>query len=244
MMSAMPEAVSSMQDYKPNEFTWRGVPVRGILLDMDGTIADTKHAHGDAWAIWAQRHNIPVSREMYMRDYFGRSNTDVLPELFPHLAHDEQALRALGMEKEHDFLDLVLEGKIPPTAGLTEFIQRAYERGIGLAIASSAPRENVETISRVFGLQDKISVRLSMDDVKRAKPAPDLFLKSAELLGIEPAACLVIEDSKHGLDAGRSAGCRTIAVMTLHTEHELESYADLCVDDFNELLQLEEWRKL
>lgn len=224
-------------------FHWRGRAVRGILLDMDGTLCDTKEAHADAWKHWACLHNIPVSREQYLAEYFGRSNKEVMPELFPHIS-DPALLRELAMEREHLFLDEVRAGKIHPTAGLADFVRRAHARGIGLAIASSAPRENVELISHLFGLQDKIPVRLSMDDVRRAKPAPDLFLAAADHLGLDPEECVVVEDSRFGLEAGRSAASRTIALTTLHPAEELRDLADLCVRDFEELLALDEWRSL
>jgi HAD superfamily hydrolase (TIGR01509 family) len=148
------------------------------------------------------------------------------------------------MEKEHEFLDLVVKGHLPPTPGLQHFVARCAERGLGLAIASAAPRENVETVSREFGLQEAVRVRLSMDDVERAKPAPDLFLEAARRLGVAPAECVVFEDSLHGLEAGRRAGCRTIGILTLHDPEELRELADLTVTDFAALLRLEEWRTL
>lgn len=223
-------------------FVWNNRPVRALLFDLDGTLADTKHAHADAWVRWAARHNIAVSRDEYMSDYFGRSNKEVMPGLMPHLAHQPDVLHELALEKERDFLAVSLEGGIPPMPGLHELVRRALARGLPMAIASAAPRDNVETIARILSLDDHIHVRLSQDHVTHPKPAPDIYLMAAEHLGVAPADCVVFEDSRFGLMAGHAAGCRTIAILSLHTEEELKDEADLCVRDFDALLERDEWR--
>jgi len=223
-------------------FTWRGRAVRGVLLDMDGTIVDTRDAHADAWVDWARRRGVPITREEYLTVRFGRSNSDFMPEIMPELAHDPEALRELAMERERVFLATLMESKPVMMPGLAEFLDRAEARGIKLAIASSAPRENVEAIAEYFGLAKRVAVRLSMDDVERAKPAPDLFLGAATGIGIDPAECVVFEDSRFGLEAGRAAGAATVAILSLHDENELAGMADLCVADFNDLLARNDWR--
>ncbi|MEQ8820904.1 MAG: HAD family phosphatase [Sumerlaeia bacterium] len=226
------------------DFAFLGRPVRGILLDMDGTIADTKEAHADGWVSWAARHNLPISRQSYLTEYFGRSNDDVIPELFPHLAHDKAALKELSDDKERDFPEYVAQGRITPMPGVIEFIRRCHERGLGLAVASSAPTYNVEKICEVFDIARYIPVRLGMESVKRAKPAPDLFLKAAASLGLDPRDCVVFEDSVHGLQGARDAGCRTVGVLTLNTAEKLGTLADICIDDYEELMAMEPWNRV
>ena len=223
-------------------FVWNNRPIRALLFDLDGTLADTKHAHAEAWVRWAARHNIGVSREQYMTDLFGRSNKDVMPGLFPHLADQPDVLHEMALEKERDFLAISLEGGVEAMPGLYELIRRAQARDIPMAIASAAPRDNVETIARILGLDDQIDVRLSQDNVEFPKPAPDIYLMAAERLGVDPHDCVVFEDSRFGLEAGHAAGCRTIAILSLHTEEELKDEADLCVQDFDALLAREDWQ--
>ncbi len=220
-------------------FMWLGRPVGAVLLDMDGTMADTKHAHAEAWEQWAELHGIGVSKEEYLRDLFGRSNEDVLPQLFPGKTLAE--IRALAAEKEEVFLKAVRDGLVQQVDGLDDFVARAIARNLPVAVASSAPRRNVETIVEVFGLASLIPVRLGVEDVERAKPAPDLFQKASGLLGVPAEQCLVFEDSLHGLEASRAAGCRSIAITTLHAAECLEGHADLAVKDFRELLRLPDW---
>lgn len=224
-------------------FTWRSRPVRALLFDLDGTLADTKEAHAQAWVRWAARHQIAVTREEYMRDLFGRSNKDVMPGLFPHLADQTDVLHELALEKERDFLAISVEGGVPPMPGLHDLVRRALARELPMAIASAAPTDNVETLARVLSLDDHIHVRLSQDHVARPKPAPDVYVLAAERLGVDPRDCIVFEDSRYGLQSGRAAGCRTIAILSLHTEQELKDEADLCVRDFAALLDGDaDWR--
>lgn len=222
-------------------FTWRNRAVRGIILDMDGTIAHTKELHADAWEEWRIQRGLPHDRDEYLLRYFGRSNIDVMRELYPDLAHDRNLIREIAMEKEYDYLELVKTKGVPPVDGVLELIDRAEARDIPMAVASSAPRDNVVAVLESFNLLDRIRVRFSMDDVEKAKPDPEIFLKAAAGLGIPPEDCIVWEDSIHGLDGARAAGCRTVGVATLHTPGELRPHCDLVITDFAEMLRREDW---
>lgn len=223
-------------------FTWRGRAFRGILLDMDGTIADTKDVHAEAWIDYSARLGVPMDRERFMRDIFGRSNADILSLLLPGIPDAE--VERVAFAKESEFRRLARAGRVSLLPGFRDFLARARNRGLRVAIASAAPRENVEAVAEVFGLRDAIAVRLGYEDVARAKPAPDLFLKAASLLGLEPSDCIVFEDSMHGLHAGKAAGCPIVAMRTLHTAEELAAHCDVSVADYDELLRLDDWRDL
>lgn len=110
-----------------------------------------------------------------------------------------------------------------------------------MAVASSAPRRSVDFTLQHFGLAGLFSVSIAMEDVQNSKPAPECFRTAAGRLGIDPRQCVVFEDSLHGLEAGRKAGCRTVALTTLHPENELREWADLVVPDFGALLHLPDW---
>jgi beta-phosphoglucomutase len=87
-----------------------------------------------------------------------------------------------------------------------------HEAGFAQALASSTPIENIELISEVLGLKRYLSKLVSGETVPRGKPAPDIFLKAAQELGIAPAHCVVIEDAVAGVEAAHAAGMRCIAV--------------------------------
>ncbi|MDK2972588.1 MAG: beta-phosphoglucomutase [Candidatus Sumerlaeota bacterium] len=231
-----------VQEISDSPFLWLGQPVLGLLLDMDGTLAETLAAHGEAWEIWTRRRGIGVSRQEYISRYFGRSNRDTMLAIFPELEGDPAAVEELAGEREEIFLEMVDRGLVHPTPGVARLLERAEARGIPCAVASSAPRRNVARVLEAFGLAARLPVCVTMEDVERTKPDPDLFLEAARRLGVAAESCVVFEDSRFGLESGRRAGARTVAVLTLHTEDELRGEADLCVADFDALLDRPEWR--
>ena len=229
---------------KAEPFLWRGRAVAGLLFDMDGTMADTKELHADAWDAWRVRHGITLDRHHYLTEFFGRSNIEVLQELFPAKAHDREHLRRVGMEKEWEVVDLVKAKGLPPIAGLHDFVRRAAARGIPMAVASSAPRDNVDAIVDCFGLRDSFVALFSMDDVEHTKPHPEAFLKAAAAMGVPAGECVVLEDSLHGLHAAEACGARAIGFATLHDREHLAPLCDQVVADYNELLASAGWAEL
>lgn len=109
------------------------------------------------------------------------------------------------------------------------------------AVASSSPGKNVEFMLKNPGLDEYFDIIVTMEDVKEAKPNPRIFQLAAEKLGVKPEECIVIEDSIHGIKAGKTAGMKVIGVQTgFRTQEELEKAgADLVVEDL-EGLELED----
>lgn len=211
---------------------------------MDGTLAHTREAHGDVWAEWAAGKGIAISREQYLTEIYGRSNFDILPKVLPQFAGDRDAIRALTAEKEDLFRRMLIAGQVPAVAGAAAFIRAGARAGFPMAVASAAPRENVDLALAMLGVQDLISVRVGEEDVERTKPEPDAYLLAAERLGLPAEDCVVFEDSRFGLLAGRGAGCRTVAILSQHTAEELGDLADLAVLDFEELRALPPWSQI
>jgi HAD superfamily hydrolase (TIGR01509 family) len=106
----------------------------------------------------------------------------------------------------------LLQRPLTPTPGVAELLARVRWRGVRLALASSSRRSWVDATPRAIGLHQAFEVVLSADDVRRGKPAPDLFLLAARRLGLPAEQCIVIEDSPNGLRAGRRAGMTVAAV--------------------------------
>jgi HAD superfamily hydrolase (TIGR01509 family) len=226
------------------ELNWLGRPVRALLFDMDGTLAHTREAHADVWVTWAAENGLGVTREQYLANLYGRSNYDAISELMPHLAGKRDEIAAMADVKEAIFRRMVVEGRVPLMAGAAAFIHRAAEWGLPMAVASAAPRENVDVVLEKLGVGEHFEVRVGDRDVARTKPAPDAYLLAAERLRVDPRECVVFEDTRFGLQAGRAAGCRTVAILSQHSEAEVADLADLSVRDFDALAGLEPWASL
>ena len=119
--------------------------------------------------------------------------------------------RSLADRKEAYYRELIRKSAafLP---GAMELMRGLHEAGFRQALATSTPMVNIELISDVLGLKRFLDVFVSGESVAHGKPAPDLFLKAASELGIEPSRCLVIEDAVAGVEAAHAAGMRCIAV--------------------------------
>jgi HAD superfamily hydrolase (TIGR01509 family) len=223
---------------------WGGRTIRALLFDMDGVIADTRAAHEEAWVQWGATQGLRIPREEFIRATMGRSNPDIMRELFPSRAHDTAFLGEMALQKEEAFLAIFRSGAVPPLAGFLDIVARATRRGLAISVGSSAPRGNIEAVLAQFGVRDAFPVVVSHEDVAAAKPAPDIFLECLRRSGADGAEAVVFEDSFHGLAAARAAGCHAVALATMHTRGQLAGHAAMTVGDFAELLEQPEWREL
>jgi len=130
----------------------------------------------------------------------------------------------------------IIEREQPLFAGLPELVGKLAGR-YTLALASGSDRPVVEAVLRLDGLGRFFSAVVSAPDVKHGKPAPDIFLRAAELLKVAPHECCVIEDSKTGVTAGVAAGMQVIAITNTYRAHEL-AHATRVVATYGEIEQL------
>ena len=114
----------------------------------------------------------------------------------------------------------IIRREQPVFAGLAELVEK-LSRVCKLGLASGSERPVVEAVLSLQDLRRFFSATVTASDIKRGKPAPDIFLRAAELLDVPPTACWVIEDSKPGVAAGLAAGMRVIAITNTHPAHEL-----------------------
>ena len=127
----------------------------------------------------------------------------------------------------------LVKGKLRLLNGSRQFIDQCLERGLRIALASSADRIKVEINLRETGLPpDTFRAIVSGEEIERKKPAPDIFLRAAALLDRDPADCLVVEDAVSGVEAGKAAGCRVLALTTSFPSDKLKN-ADWIVPDLS-----------
>ena len=201
-----------------------------FIFDMDGVLVDSNPSHKIALNQFCKKHGYDLSEKDLREKIYGRTNRDWLLNLFGDL--NEETVRAYAEEKEALFRDLYVD--IKPLGGLHSFLEKILAAGIPMAIATSAPRANVDfTISRTQ-IERFFPVILDDSYVTKGKPDPQIYLKSAEALGIKPAQCVVFEDSLSGVTAAKRAGCKVVGVTTTHTREELDE-TDLNIDNFESL---------
>jgi HAD superfamily hydrolase (TIGR01509 family) len=211
-----------------------------VLWDLDGTLVDSEEYHWRSWRDTMAGEGVALTFEQF-RATFGWRNDAILRQW---LGDDIDARRAarIGDAKEELYRSLVRSGGLVPLPGAAEWVRRLHAEGWQQAIASSAPRLNVEVVMEVIGLAAQFQATASAEDVERGKPDPEIFLSAASRLGATPAHAIVVEDAAAGIEAARRAGMRSIAVRAdgalLPADMVVRSLADLPADAFARLLLL------
>lgn len=199
------------------------------IFDMDGVIVDNAEWHLEAFAEFGKRHGLVQTKKDYIK-YFGNTNQMIMNTLFnTTLASDK--LIALSREKEIIYRELY-KPYIQAVEGLPAFLKNASDQGIPIALATSAPLENVEFTLGLTGLKKYFSVITDASMVKHGKPDPEIYLLTAVKLGVQPSDCVVFEDSIAGIQSALSAGMRVIGVATTHKSEELLMYVNEIIMNF------------
>ena len=208
-----------------------------VLWDLDGTLADTEHAHYHAWRSLCQKYGRDLTWDEF-KPTFGMGNPDILRLLLgSHL--DDADLEPLSQEKEALFR--AVAGEISPMPGAGALVAHLARLAVPQAIGSSAPPDNIVFILDALGLTHCFAATVSRWQVAQGKPFPDIFLRAAVELGVPADRCVVLEDAPAGLQAAEAAGMHCIALSGTWSESAL-SQANLVVSDLKELCwSLEQW---
>jgi beta-phosphoglucomutase len=185
---------------------------RGVVFDLDGTLTDNMPCHAEAFAIFLVRHALPPLT-MEMRERIdGKRNAEIFPILFGREISAVETQR-FEEEKESAYRELSRD-RLRPIAGVVPLLERLEARGIGVAVATSAPEKNVAHTLSAIGLADRLALVVRSDAVPRGKPHPDVFLQAARELGVPADACLAFEDAPVGVTAALRAGMRCVAITS------------------------------
>ena len=201
-----------------------------FIFDMDGVLVDSNPTHKIALKQFCKEHGYDLSEKDLREKIYGRTNKDWLLNLFGNL--DEQTIRKYADEKEALFRRLYTG--IEPLKGLISFLDKLDASKIDRAIATSAPRANVDFTLKKTSTGHYFNTILDDSFVTEGKPNPQIYLKSAAALGYDPKNCVVFEDSLSGVQAGKRAGCKVVGITTTHTPEELTE-TDLVIDHFEGL---------
>jgi beta-phosphoglucomutase len=196
--------------------------LQGVVWDMDGVLVDTGVFHYQAWIATFKDYAIPFSWELF-RNTFGMNNTGVLTTVLGRVP-DPEYLEEIANRKEAAFREIV-RGKITAMPGVITWLSQLQVWGFRQAVASSAPMANIEVILEETGLKRYFNTWQTGGNLP-GKPSPALFLKAAEVIGVRPVNCVVMEDAVVGVQAAKSAGMRCIAVLTTNPAEAL-SQADV-----------------
>ena len=192
--------------------------LRAVIFDMDGVIVDSEPLHEQAFLDVMRDLGYGHNHGIDFDAYVGRSDFE-LWEDFIAKNKPPQSLEELMAMKRRRVTEVVKQLQ-PIFAGLPELLEVLAAR-CRLALASGSERAFIETVLSLKNLRRFFPVIVSASEVEHGKPAPDVFLRTAGLLGVAPRNCWVVEDSKPGVMAALAAGMKVVAITNTHPANEL-----------------------
>jgi sugar-phosphatase len=193
--------------------------IAAVLFDMDGTLVDSDAAVERAWTTWAAEHGVDATEAITTAH--GSPSEPTVRKMLPHL--DEPAtLIATTRQLELQYDDL---SDVIAAPGAHEVLAVLAEQHVPWAVVTSADDRLARARLDAAGLT--VPVLVTVDQIAAGKPDPAGYLLGAKLLGVEPAACLVVEDAAVGVTAGRAAGARTAALRGLEADLQIATLFDL-----------------
>lgn len=201
-----------------------------VIFDMDGVLLDSEPLHYEAVRVLLAEHGVEFPLEDYFR-YLGTTLTstwDDLCERYPISMPFEQ----FEARYNSDVLDQYLAGA-PLIRGARELVAQLRDAGVPIAVASSSHRIWVDAALSGAGLREYFEQTTAGDEVSMGKPSPEIYLKAAEKLGLDPSECIAIEDAPAGVESARAAGMKVVLVRSELT-NELDLASDWQVDDLTE----------
>lgn len=207
--------------------------MKAFIFDLNGTMINDMEYHTKAWMnllndelggsfTWDE-----VKQQMYGK------NPEVLVRMFGPDRFTLDEMNTLSYEKEKRYQEAYLhELKLLP--GLNDFLEKAYQKGIPMAIGSAAIPFNIDFVLDNLNIRHYFKTIVSADDVVLSKPHPETYLKVAEQLGVVPTDCLVFEDVPKGAEAAENAGMQCVVLTTTHHKDEFTALTNVIhfSDDF------------
>lgn len=210
--------------------------IKGIIFDLDGTMVDSMWMWRGIDVEFMQAHNLNFTEQLE-REIEGmsfRETAEYFVRTYPLTETAEELMEIwvrMAMDKYMH--------EVPVKPGLLPFLQEMKKRGIRMGIATSNARELLDAAANAHGLYDYVDAVLTANEVKRGKPAPDVFLAVAGKLELAPQECLVFEDIPQGIRAGLAAGMRVCAISDEYSEglrEEKRALAHYYIDSYEQVL--------
>ncbi|AWV98998.1 HAD family hydrolase [Arcticibacterium luteifluviistationis] len=205
---------------------------KAVIFDMDGVICHTNPYHSKAFRVFFEKRGLNPTDEEFAEHMFGKSNSYILKHFLGRTVEGEEFTQ-MEEEKEGLFREIYAE-YIETIPGYTDWLRVLKAEGFKTGVATSAPRANLNLIMAKVGFEPMMESILASEDVTAHKPDPQVYLKSANNLGVKPENCIVFEDSHSGVSAAINAGMKVVGVLSSHTKEELPP-CDFHINDYSEI---------
>ena len=201
-----------------------------LLFDLDGTMLVSDPIHMEVFAELLAPRGLTVDEDFYMSHIHGRLNVDFFAEFLP----GEPDPVALSDHKEAEFRRR-LPRPYPSMPGVIDFLSRARDAGLHLAVVTNAQRANAEAMLEAIGARAYFEVVVSGEETPRGKPHPDPYLEAMALLDAAPEDCVAFEDSPSGIRSAHASGAMTVGLRSSLDDAALRALgADMSIQDFTD----------
>lgn len=205
-----------------------------FIFDMDGVIIDSEPIHSrvkmDTFAHFGIEFN-----ERDLEKYMGRTSGAIFGEVLAERGRTDITMEEVVAYKHAHYIEVLEAGGIEPVAGAVELIRALKAAGIPMALATSSNPRVIDIVRRNFHIEDAFDYIISGWELPASKPDPTIYRVAAERLGVDPAACVVLEDTENGLKAAKGAGMRAIAYRNPNSGTQNLELADRVVDSLTEI---------
>lgn len=184
-----------------------------VIFDMDGLIFDTERVSRKAWKIAGEKLNCAIDDDMFMT--FLGTNRAYIRNLLVNSFGESDIIDKIIDERNVVVDRLIDEDGLVVKKGLRDLIPYLKSKGIKIAVATSTAREKALNLLTIAGIANEFDYIICGDEVTKSKPNPEIFLKVAEKLSVAPENCIVLEDSRWGIQAAKNAGMNPIMVPDL-----------------------------
>ncbi len=184
--------------------------IEAIIFDMDGVLIDSERQSNEGW-LWAAQQK-QVTMPMWLIDSFKGAQAAVSCQFFDEYFHGTQDYYEMRELRTQYVYQLREKEGIPVKSGVDELFAYIRKTGLKCAVATSTNRNSAEKTLHNIGVWDTLDGVMYGDQIEHGKPEPDIFLAAAEMIGVAPQNCIVIEDSINGIKAGYRAGMKVIHI--------------------------------
>jgi beta-phosphoglucomutase family hydrolase len=197
-----------------------------FLFDLNGTMIDDMHYHLDVWHnVLVNQLGAKLSKEEVRAHMYGK-NSELLDRVFGAGSFTEEQVADISHRKEVEY-QTIYRPHLQLLEGLTAFLAKAKSNNVKMAIGSAAIPFNIDFVLDNLDIRHYFEAIVSADDVTVSKPHPEVFLKGAQLLHVDPSTCVVFEDAPKGVEAAHRAGMKAVAITTLHTPEEFHNLPNI-----------------
>lgn len=207
--------------------------MKAVIFDMDGVIIDSEPIHLEVDMQTMKNLGCDISVEE-LEKYVGTTNEYMLTEIKKNYNISESIEEILSYKLEMT-KKKIIQSNLEPIEGIRELLSDLKNKNIPTAIASSSPRDFINVVISKFKLQEYFKYIVSGEDVVSGKPSPDIYIETAKKLALSPKDCTVIEDSRNGVLAAKSAGMKCIGFQNINSGNQDLSKADTIVKSIMEI---------